>query len=78
MILDELWNKLLHLSSGDNVTHLTVNPLIFGERLDPTTYGSLINIKNDNFTLSELFLGFSKGLVNNLLKYVILKVLKNK
>lgn len=78
MILDELWNRLLHLSSEDHVTRLTVNPLIFGERLDPTTHGSLINLKNDNFTLSELFSGFSKGLVSNLLRYVKLKIVQFK
>ncbi|KAL5235666.1 hypothetical protein ACI65C_003076 [Semiaphis heraclei] len=65
---DELWNRLLHFSPEDHLTTLKVNPLIFGERHNPTTYGSLINITNDNFTLSELFSGFCKGLINNLLE----------
>lgn len=50
------------------MTTLTVNPLMFGERHDSTTYGSITNITNDNFTLTELFSGFCKGLVNNLLR----------
>lgn len=68
MISDELWNRLLQLSSEEQTTSLTVNPLMFGERHDPTTYGSLLNITNNNLTLAELFSGFSKGLVNNLHK----------
>ncbi|KAE9540071.1 hypothetical protein AGLY_005323 [Aphis glycines] len=65
---DELWNRLLHLPDEEHSTPLIVNPLIFGERHDPTTFGSLINVTNNNFTLSELFSGFCKGLINNLLK----------
>lgn len=68
LIEDELWSRLLHLSSEEHSTSLTVNPLIFGERHDPKTYGSLINITSNNFTLAELFSGFCKGLVKNLLK----------
>jgi len=56
------------LSPEENLTPLIVNPLIFGERHNPTTYGSLINVTNNNLTLSELFSGFSKGIINNLLK----------
>jgi hypothetical protein len=41
---------------------------MYGERHNPKTYGSIINVTNDNFTLTELFSGFSKGLVNNLIK----------
>jgi len=69
-ISDELWNRLLHLSPEENLTPLIVNPLIFGERHNPTTYGSLINVTNNNLTLSELFSGFCKGIINNLLRYV--------
>ncbi|XP_001952623.3 sedoheptulokinase isoform X1 [Acyrthosiphon pisum] len=65
---DELWNRLLHLSPEENLTPLIVNPLIFGERHNPTTYGSLINVTNNNLTLSELFSGFCKGIINNLHK----------
>lgn len=43
---------------------------MFGERNDPTTYGSIINISKDNLTLAELFSGFCKGLVQNLLKLI--------
>lgn len=68
MIKDELWNRLLNISSEENLTSLTVNPLMFGERHNPTTYGSLLNVTNNNFTLAELFSGFCKGLVNNLIK----------
>lgn len=67
-ISDELWNRLLHLPSEEHLTPLIVSPLMFGERHNPKTYGSLINITNDNFTLAELFSGFSKGLVKNLIK----------
>lgn len=68
LIKDELWNRLSCISSGEHMTSLTVNPLMFGERHDSTTYGSITNITNDNFTLTELFSGFCKGLVNNLLR----------
>lgn len=64
---DELWNRLLQIST-EYPTTLNVKPLMFGERHNPTTYGSLTNVKNDNLTLAELFTGFCRGLVNNLLK----------
>lgn len=61
---------MLDLSPEEHLTPLTVNPLIFGERQDLSTYGSLINVTNNNFTLPELFSGFCKGIINNLLKYI--------
>lgn len=68
LISDELWNRFSRLPSEEHETPLSVNPLLFGERHDPTTYGSLTNITHDNLTLAGLFSAFCKGLVINLLK----------
>lgn len=67
-VLDELWNRMFNLPSENHLIPLIVNPLMSSERHNPKTYGSIINVTNDNFTLAELFSGFSKGIVHNLLK----------
>ncbi|XP_050437209.1 sedoheptulokinase-like isoform X2 [Adelges cooleyi] len=74
---EDLWNRLLNLSSEENTTSLIVNPLMMGERHDPSTYGSLLNITNNNLSVGQIYSGFCKGIVNNLLKMMPKEMLLN-
>lgn len=76
---DNIWNKLMEL--GDKFCkpdseEIIIKPLIFAERHNTTTFGSILNISRSNCSIGEIFASVCKGIVRNLKDMMTTKLLK--
>ncbi|RNA39846.1 sedoheptulokinase isoform X1 [Brachionus plicatilis] len=60
-----IWQKLIdQAEKSDSSVH--VNPVLYAERHDRLTFGSIANLRYDNLSVGQIFKGVCQGLIKNL------------